>query len=51
MIEAFRESQNRVASIAMIHEELHGGDNLDALDFADYLQKLTARPFQFISCG
>jgi PAS domain S-box-containing protein len=51
VIEAFRESQNRVASIAMIHEELHGGENLDALDFADYLQKLTADLFNSYRVG
>ena len=51
VIEAFRESQNRVASIAMIHEELHGGDNLDTLDFADYLQKLTADLFNSYRVG
>ena len=42
VLEAFRESQNRIASIAMIHEELHEGENMDTLDFADYLRKLTA---------
>jgi len=51
VIEAFRESQNRVASIAMIHEELHGGENLDSLDFADYLQKLTADLFNSYRVG
>lgn len=51
VIEAFRESQNRVASIAMIHEELHGGENLDSLDFADYLQKLTADLFSSYRVG
>ncbi|WP_345945483.1 MASE3 domain-containing protein [Methanosarcina sp. DH2] len=51
VIEAFRESQNRVASIAMIHEELHGGESLDALDFADYLQKLTADLFNSYRVG
>ncbi|WP_440948890.1 MASE3 domain-containing protein [Methanosarcina sp. T3] len=51
VLEAFRESQNRVASIAMIHEELHGGENLDSLDFADYLQKLTADLFDSYRVG
>nr|WP_239451401.1 MASE3 domain-containing protein [Methanosarcina horonobensis] len=51
VIEAFRESQNRVTSIAMIHEELHGGKSLDTLDFADYLQKLTADLFSSYRVG
>ncbi|WP_342764211.1 histidine kinase dimerization/phosphoacceptor domain -containing protein [Methanosarcina sp. 1.H.A.2.2] len=42
MFEAFRESQNRVASMALIHEELYKGDDIDTLDFAAYLRKLTA---------
>ncbi|MCC4770856.1 PAS domain S-box protein [Methanosarcina sp. DH2] len=45
MLEAFRESQNRVASMALIHEELYKGNELDTLDFAAYLQKLTADLF------
>lgn len=51
VIEAFRESQNRVASIAMIHEELHSGESLDSLNFADYLQKLTADLFDSYRVG
>jgi PAS domain S-box-containing protein len=42
ILEAFRESQNRVASMALIHEELYKGDKIKTLDFADYLRKLTA---------
>jgi PAS domain S-box-containing protein len=42
MLEAFRESQNRVASIALIHEELYKGNEIETLNFADYLRKLTA---------
>lgn len=45
VIEAFTESQNRVASMALIHEELYKGDELKTLDFAAYLQKLTANLF------
>ncbi|WP_410508675.1 MASE3 domain-containing protein [Methanosarcina hadiensis] len=51
VIEAFRESQNRISSIAMIHEELHGGESLDSLDFADYLKKLTADLFNSYRVG
>ena len=42
MLEAFRESQNRVISMALIHEELYKGNEIDTLDFAAYLQKLTS---------
>jgi PAS domain S-box-containing protein len=45
MLEAFRESQNRVISMALIHEELYKGGGLDTLDFAAYLRKLTADLF------
>ncbi len=51
VIEAFRESQNRVASIAMIHEELHESKSTDALDFSDYLRKLTADLFSSYNVG
>ena len=42
MLESFRESQNRVASMALIHEELYKGSDMDTLDFSAYLRKLTA---------
>ncbi len=42
VLEAFKESQNRVTSIALIHEELYKGTGTDNLNFASYLRKLTA---------
>jgi len=51
VLEAFRESQNRIASIAMIHEELHEGEGMDTLDFAAYLRKLTADLFSSYRVG
>ena len=41
VLNAFKESQNRVASMALIHEELYKGKEANSLDFAAYLQKLT----------
>ncbi|RXA19857.1 PAS domain S-box protein [Methanosarcina sp. MSH10X1] len=41
VVEAFMESQNRVISMALIHEELYKGDKIDTLGFAAYLRKLT----------
>jgi len=38
---AFKDSQNRVASMALIHEELYRSKGPDDLDFAAYLRKLT----------
>lgn len=51
VLEAFRESQNRVASIAMIHEELHESESTDAFDFSEYLRKLTADLFSSYNVG
>jgi PAS domain S-box-containing protein len=51
VLEAFKESQSRIASIAMIHEELHEGEGTDALDFAAYLRKLTADLFSSYRVG
>ncbi|HWR26163.1 MAG TPA: PAS domain S-box protein, partial [Methanosarcina sp.] len=51
MLDAFKESQNRVASMALIHEELYKGDKFDTLDFAQYLQKLTEDLFRSYSLG
>ncbi len=46
VLEAFRESQNRVSTMAIIHEELYRSKNNEALDFSAYLQKLTEELFQ-----
>ncbi|WP_440953869.1 sensor histidine kinase [Methanosarcina sp. Mfa9] len=51
ILEAFRESQNRITSMALIHEELYKKDAIDKLDFAGYLHKLTAELFSSYSLG
>ena len=42
VIEAFRESENRVVSMSIIHEELYKSEDATSIDFAAYLRKLTA---------
>ncbi len=42
VIEAFRESENRVVSMSIIHEELYKSEDATSVDFAAYLKKLTA---------
>jgi len=51
VLEAFRESQDRVASIALIHEELHEGEETDALNFSQYLERLVENLFQTYRFG
>ncbi|AKB50540.1 sensory transduction histidine kinase [Methanosarcina barkeri str. Wiesmoor] len=51
VLEAFRESQNRVATMAIIHEELYRSRNSEVLDFSEYLQKLTADLLRSYSVG
>ncbi len=49
VLESFRESQNRVVSMALIHEELYKGKRTDTLDFSAYPQKLAENLFQTYS--
>jgi two-component sensor histidine kinase len=44
-VEILRESQNRVKSMALIHEQLYGTDNLAKIDFGRYVYSLTANLF------
>jgi two-component sensor histidine kinase len=44
-VEILRESQNRVKSMALIHEQLYGTANLAKIDFGHYVQGLTANLF------
>jgi two-component sensor histidine kinase/CheY-like chemotaxis protein len=46
VLDAFRESQDRVISMAFIHEELYKGEKLEYLDFSLYLEKLTQNLFK-----
>jgi two-component sensor histidine kinase len=46
VIEAFRESQNRVVSMALIHEELYKGGGFETLNFSPYIEKLADTLFQ-----
>jgi len=45
VLEAFKESQDRVISMALIHEELYKGGGFDTLDFSSYIEKLTENLF------
>jgi PAS domain S-box-containing protein len=40
VLEAFRESQDRVISMALIHEELHKGEGFERVNFSSYIEKL-----------
>ena len=51
ILEAFRESQDRVISIALIHEELYEGRGTDTLKFSLYLEKLVQSLFQTYRLG
>ena len=44
-VEILRESQNRVKSMALIHEQLYGTSDLANIDFGRYIQGLSANLF------
>ncbi|WP_440945336.1 PAS domain S-box protein [Methanosarcina sp. T3] len=49
--QAFRESQNRVISMALIHEELYESGETGTLNFAAYMQKLLEHIFRCYDTG
>lgn len=51
ILEAFRVSQDRVISMALIHEELHEGGEIDRLNFSPYLESLVENLFQTYRLG
>lgn len=46
-LEMFRESQNRILSMAMIHEQLYQSSDILKIDFTDYIKSLTSHLIQF----
>lgn len=46
MLEMFRDGQNRVKSMALIHEKLYQASDLANIDFKEYVKKLTNFLFQ-----
>jgi two-component sensor histidine kinase len=51
VLDAFREIQHRVISMALIHEELHEGNGGDKIGFSSYLEKLVENIFMTYRLG
>ena len=46
ILEVFKESQNRIRSMALIHEKLYQSRDLDKINFSEYIQSLTRDLFR-----
>jgi PAS domain S-box-containing protein len=46
VLEIFKESQNRIRSMALIHEKLYQSRDLDKINFSEYIQSLTKDLFR-----
>lgn len=51
ILEAIRESQNRILSMSLIHEELYTGEGKGTLNFSAYLKRLVDSLFQTYRLG
>ncbi len=51
VLEAFKESQDRVISMALIHEELYKGGGLEKLNFSPYIEELAENLFHTYNFG
>jgi two-component sensor histidine kinase len=51
VIEAFKESQHRVKSMALVHEKLYQSEDMVSVDFADYIRDLSDYLFHSYSVG
>ncbi|NJL77949.1 MAG: hypothetical protein HC917_02325 [Richelia sp. SM2_1_7] len=46
-LEIFQDSQNRIRAMALIHENLYKINNLAAIEFSEYIRKLTNNLISF----
>jgi two-component sensor histidine kinase len=51
ILEAFKESQDRVISMALIHEELYKGGGFETLNFSPYIEELAENLLQTYTVG
>jgi two-component sensor histidine kinase len=51
VLEAFKESQDRVISMALIHEELYKGGGFETLNFSPYIKELSENLLHTYSLG
>jgi PAS domain S-box-containing protein len=51
VVDAFRDSQHRVKSMALVHEKLYQSEDMVSVDFADYIKNLADYLFQSYSLG
>jgi PAS domain S-box-containing protein len=51
VMEAFRESQNRIICMALIHEELHKDEGFETLNFSQYIKGLAKNLLQTYRVG
>jgi len=49
-MEIFKESQGRIKSMAIIHEQLYQSKNLSSINLADYIQNIMTHLFHSYSC-
>jgi two-component sensor histidine kinase len=50
-VNVLKESQNRVVSMAMIHEMIYESENLSSINFSDYIKNLTTNLFHSYGAG
>ncbi len=49
VVNLLKESQNRIRTMAIVHEKLYRSGDLSHIDFGDYIESLSAHLFQFFA--
>jgi PAS domain S-box-containing protein len=51
ILDIFKEGQNRIDSMALIHEKLYQSEDLDRVDFPEYIQELASNLYYSYEAG